>query len=160
MRDQSESKEKSHVPAELLSDLKLVLDIIDERERGWPLQLSDSNQPDQLENLIQATDARVAYDIYGLSVLVHRLKRDDRDEVDEKPACYVVPGNGWSITYYLRILVIERRIKDEHYVEEEQDINRVIDKKPWEAQFFEESELNRRDNAGVNQNKRDEEVPV
>ena len=91
---------------------------------------------------------------------VHGLERNNGNEVDKEPTGQIVPDNDLAINFDRPVVIVEAGVEYEDDVNQEEHVDRVVDHLPRLVHVFKQCELNRRDDARVDQNERNEKVPI
>jgi hypothetical protein len=90
----------------------------------------------------------------------YQLERNNRDQVDEKPALKVVLSNFPPISDDFTILIEYGRVEDGEYVNEEEQIDDVVGDSPGQVIIVHESHLKCRHRARIKRHSGNKDVPI
>ena len=88
------------------------------------------------------------------------IKGYDGQKIDEEPALNVLAANSSSAIDGDEVFIVGGGVEDDEDIQEEEDVDEAIDDEPVKAILFNEGDSVRGDDAGENESKSDEHLPI
>jgi hypothetical protein len=92
------------------------------------LHFHESHKLYQFENLIDATNSCHSKHVAARARFENKVKRDDCDEVESKPATQVVNCDQISVLYHLKIIIVDGGVENDNDVDQKHRVDYIVNR--------------------------------